>query len=318
MVWLRRSLSSSLILTVVVVAIFAIFFSGFGIAASRVQGTVSTADAIGSSFTYRGQLQSADGPVSTTCDFQFELWDAESDGAQIGATQSINSVAVQEGLFAVTLNGGGEFGPDAFSGAARWLEISVRCPQDALFTILAPRQALTASPYAITSASANGLRGHPVGDAQPAEGQVLGWDGTQWLPQTLPTDIATTALLEGSITTASPGELWVGPLVTVTTTVSQRITMSASVSVATLSDTATLLLLLCYLPEGSSQGASAQFIQEVEVNPSQSLLPAATTITPGPGTWLVGICLQNTDNTGAQQLELRNNGFVHGWVMVTN
>jgi len=33
-----------------------------------------------------------------------------------------------DGLFTAELNSAGEFGPNAFNGAARWLEIAVRSP----------------------------------------------------------------------------------------------------------------------------------------------------------------------------------------------
>jgi len=49
----------------------------------------------------------------------------------------------------VLLNEGGEFGPAAFIGEARWLQVDVQCPPDAGFTTLIPRQALTAAPLAL-------------------------------------------------------------------------------------------------------------------------------------------------------------------------
>jgi hypothetical protein len=102
--------------------------------------------ALGTAFTYQGQLKNAGGPVNGACDFQFALFDAPTGVNQIGATQPVNGVIVSNGLFTVAL----DFGASAFTGQARWLEIAVRCPAGSgIYTTLTPRQALTAAPYAL-------------------------------------------------------------------------------------------------------------------------------------------------------------------------
>jgi hypothetical protein len=103
----------------------------------------------GTGFTYQGQLKNAAGPVSAVCDFQFSLWDAESAGAQLGATQMIGAVNVSGGAFTVQLNGEGQFGAGALNGQARWVQVDVRCADEAAFTTLSPRQPLTPAPYAL-------------------------------------------------------------------------------------------------------------------------------------------------------------------------
>jgi len=101
------------------------------------------ASTVGTGFTYQGQLTSGSSPVNGNCDFQFGLWDAATDGAPIGAAQTLDSVSVTNGLFTVTL----DFGATAFTSEARWLEIAVRCPSGSGgYTPLSPRQALTAAP----------------------------------------------------------------------------------------------------------------------------------------------------------------------------
>ncbi|MGB9593694.1 MAG: hypothetical protein ACPL7R_06125 [Anaerolineae bacterium] len=72
---------------------------------------------VGTAFTYQGQLKQNGLPVSGTCDFRFSLWDAETDGSQVGATREQSAVAVSKGLFTVLL----DFGPYAFNGDARYL-----------------------------------------------------------------------------------------------------------------------------------------------------------------------------------------------------
>jgi hypothetical protein len=76
----------------------------------------------------------------------FRLYDAEAGGNQIGSAVALPGVPVVDGTLIVQLNGGGEFGANAFNGAARWLEIDVDG------TTLSPRQALTATPYALYAA----------------------------------------------------------------------------------------------------------------------------------------------------------------------
>ncbi len=114
---------------------------------------------LGSGFTYQGDLKVSGTPLTGTADFEFSLWDAEGSGSppvggtQIGATQTLTSVSVADGVFTVVLNAGGEFGTGAFMGDARWLQIAVRSPAGSgAYTTLAPRQAVTAAPYALFAA----------------------------------------------------------------------------------------------------------------------------------------------------------------------
>ena len=109
------------------------------------QGDVGVQAALGTAFTYQGQLKSGGNPVNGNCDLQFSLWDAVTDGTQIGTTQTKTNVSVSNGLFTTSL----DFG-SAFTGDARWLAIAVRCPAGSgSYTTLSPRQALTAAPYAL-------------------------------------------------------------------------------------------------------------------------------------------------------------------------
>jgi hypothetical protein len=105
-----------------------------------------TGQPVGSAFTYQGHLLMDGAPVSGACDLRFDLWDAATGGALAAATQTATSVAVQNGLFTLQL----DFGAAAFNGEARWLEVSARCPAGSgAYEQLAPRQPLTAVPYAL-------------------------------------------------------------------------------------------------------------------------------------------------------------------------
>ncbi|MDA0244537.1 MAG: hypothetical protein OT477_14055 [Chloroflexi bacterium] len=110
--------------------------------------------AVGTGFTYQGQLTSGGTTVNDTCDFEFKLFDAASGGTQQGSTLTSSGVGVANGLFTVSL----DFGAGHFLGQARWLEAAVRCPVGSGgFTTLSPRQALSPTPNALFAAGAGTL-----------------------------------------------------------------------------------------------------------------------------------------------------------------
>ncbi|MEZ4646963.1 MAG: hypothetical protein R3E31_30260 [Chloroflexota bacterium] len=118
-------------------------------AQSAPEAVSATAAQTGSGFTFQGQLQDGGNPVNAACDIQAGLWDAETNGEQVGSTQTVSDVAVANGRFTITLNANSEFGESAFTGQARWLQIAVRCPAGSgNYATLQPRQPLTAAPYA--------------------------------------------------------------------------------------------------------------------------------------------------------------------------
>ena len=111
--------------------------------------------AVPTAFTYQGQLLVSGAPVTGTYDVTFRLWDSASGGTQISGDLPFAGLSVTQGLFSVDL----DFGPGAFDGSSRGLEVIVRGPGDGSPTTLAPRQAITSAPYAIYSAGANGAGG---------------------------------------------------------------------------------------------------------------------------------------------------------------
>jgi hypothetical protein len=118
-----------------------------------------TARAGSTEFTYQGHLNAGASPANGSYDLKFSLFDAVTAGNQISSTVTTNAVGVANGVFTVPL----DFGVKAFSGPDRWLEISVQPAGGGSFTTLAPRQKMTATPYALalpnlrTEASNNGL-----------------------------------------------------------------------------------------------------------------------------------------------------------------
>ncbi len=118
---------------------------------------------LGTGFTYQGQLNQGGVPVNGAVNLRFGLYDAATSGANLGARQILTGVPVANGLFTVQLNGSGQFGASAFSGDARWLEVEVCTdPGCSSSTVLSPRQALTATPYALTAAKPWNISGSNI------------------------------------------------------------------------------------------------------------------------------------------------------------
>src|SRR5262245_26540720 len=72
--------------------------------------------AVGTTFPYQGQLQQNGTPRNGTCDFQFTLFDAPTDGNQVGTPVPKPDVTLKNGFFTVEL----DFGA-VFTGANVWL-----------------------------------------------------------------------------------------------------------------------------------------------------------------------------------------------------
>jgi hypothetical protein len=139
--------------------VIALVFLAFGIAitSANAQGPrpgnsrVPSA-AVGTGFTYQGQLKNNGALVNGTCDLTFRLFDDINAGNQIG-NPITQTLAITNGLFTTQLNAGNEFGANAFSGDARWLAIrvSTTCPSTGSFVPLTPREPITPAPYALTA-----------------------------------------------------------------------------------------------------------------------------------------------------------------------
>src|SRR2546427_1449768 len=139
---------------------------GFLLSVSAAQGQTT-------SFTYQGRLTDAGAPANNNYDLQFTLWDAAIGGTQqpqpAPATLTKTNVAVTGGVFSVLL----DFGVSAFPGADRFLEVGVRPGGSAGgFTILAPRQQISSTPYALhtlNATAADSLSNACIGCVQDAQ-----------------------------------------------------------------------------------------------------------------------------------------------------
>ena len=130
----------------------------------------------GTAFSFQGQYTRDGEPLNETCQVTFRLYDAELGGVQIG-TDLVQQATFEAGLLSVSL----DFGAQAFGGYARWLELELLCVGDGSATVLAPRQRIQPVPGSLYSASTDALQGQPLDVAGAQVGDVLFWDGTQWI-----------------------------------------------------------------------------------------------------------------------------------------
>jgi hypothetical protein len=103
-------------------------------------------------FTYQGRLNDTANPANGSYDLRFAIYGSASQGTLLAGPLTNSATSVNNGLFTVTL----DFGQSVFTGPDRWLEIGVRTNGNGAFSILDPRQNLTAAPYAITAGNLTG------------------------------------------------------------------------------------------------------------------------------------------------------------------
>jgi hypothetical protein len=103
---------------------------------------------IDGTFTYQAQIKQNGSPANGTFDFQFRLFDdgVVGQGASVGATLTLNDVALVNGQLSTTL----KFGNSDLIGANQlFLEIGIRDgASNQPYTLLNPRQRLTEVPFA--------------------------------------------------------------------------------------------------------------------------------------------------------------------------
>lgn len=117
-------------------------------------------------FTYQGYLEQGGQPSNGLYDLSFALYDAPTDGQQVGTTIVEPQFPVSNGLFTVSLSF-----PGAFAGDQRWLQVTVNGEP------LLPRQAVSSTPVAEYAMNGNPGPAGPQGEPGP-----VGPTGPQGLP----------------------------------------------------------------------------------------------------------------------------------------
>jgi hypothetical protein len=140
---------------------------------------------VGTKFTYQGRLTKNGVPVNgVNCLFTFNLYAASSGGSNLGSSSP--TAPLNDGYFAVAL----DYGAGAFTGDARWLEVSVQCPGDGSPVPLSDKRIeLTPAPYAhslrpgavIQNESGIGLHGQGTTSGLKGETSSIGAQGVYGL-----------------------------------------------------------------------------------------------------------------------------------------
>ncbi len=130
-----------------------------------VSSSTAVAQPVTTAFTYQGELMSNGAPLTGTVDLRFRLFSSAGGILPIGPVLCADNVGIVDGKFTLSL----DFG-DQFTGSQRFLEVAVRadagptCATLSGFTILTPRQSLTATPHASFALNTGLLDGVPAGD----------------------------------------------------------------------------------------------------------------------------------------------------------
>ena len=156
------------------------------ISALLLAGAIAQAAPLGTAISYQGRLDDSGSPANGTYSFRFRLVSDAAGTTQIGPVVDMPNQTLADGL----LNAPLEFGANAFTGDARWLEISVKTggPSD-------PSQYLKLNPQPLPPA--------PASHFSRLAGNVL--DGTITGAKLAPLAITTTHISDGAITAPKLG-----------------------------------------------------------------------------------------------------------------
>ncbi len=115
-------------------------------------------------FTYQGRLYNNGLLANGSYALRITPFNLVTSGMALAAPQTIPVVTVVDGIFSTTL----DFGASVFLGSPVWLAIEVQAPSSS-FVLLAPRQPVTPTPYAINADKLDGLDAAQIGNHDFAE-----------------------------------------------------------------------------------------------------------------------------------------------------
>lgn len=135
------------------------------------------ANAQSQNVTYQGHLTSGGAAYSGAIDCRFGIWDSASGGHEL-ENETVENVSVTDGLFTATIS----LSADTFQTTGVWMEVSVHpTGSGGSFTVLTPRQPLTAAPFALQSrglfVGQREFRVREVANTDPEWGGLIAFGG---------------------------------------------------------------------------------------------------------------------------------------------
>ena len=127
--------------------------------------------AVGSGFSYQGELINNGSTVDGFYDFEFRLYTAQTGGVPSSNIVSKSPVMVSNGLFTIDNI---DFGDNVFVGSEQWLEIKVKPTSSGAFVALSPLQRIGAVPYAVQA--------EYLSSTGASTDDVLKFNGVNWMP----------------------------------------------------------------------------------------------------------------------------------------
>lgn len=265
--------------------------------------------------TYQGQLNDGAAVANGTYQMQFSLFDAVTNGTQIGATITNTNVTVTKGIFTVQL----DFSPATpfATGASRFLQIAVKKPAETNYTALDPRQPITSAPYAIrtlsatTAQTADALSSNCVSCV--TNGQIAAVDGSKVTGGAAITDLNASNLTSGKVPIARLGTNT--PTATTFLRGDNTFAPIPSGSGVTLQVSATNTVAQIITPLfGQSTTQNVSF-NNIITAPTAGTFDGTTFTATSAGTYLVTVAVAPIDNeTRGTLIQLAVNGttVVHG------
>jgi hypothetical protein len=142
--------------------------------------SAQAATAVGTLFTYQGQLNDGSGPANGTYDFQFRLFDDLSGTVPTAGTVPTivaRTATATDGLFTVDI----DFGAAPFDGTLRFLEVRVKPNGGGSdFSVLQPLQPLTVVPQAIFATTAGSALTADTAQSATTAQTALVANSVQW------------------------------------------------------------------------------------------------------------------------------------------